>query len=492
MMEQKSGNIELLTRVQQDYETALPPTSLDGCRHMVRRFKELRPVLYDVASCGDIDGELPVYEVHRDSCDEVEQGILLKHGLRHDVTIMPALTLGKEYVKTLGHTHFPRKDGWSHPEIFEVLEGEVHFLLQRYRGEELADVSLVVAQQGDVVLVPPNCGHVMINASSKQLIVGNLVSRDCSQSCKPFIERKGAACFVLRGRRLVKNPNYPSLPEVRTLKPSSFGLTEYSGLLESFVKRPDLFEFLSAPNKLQKHSSLQRWDNLDMSPLVSIVVPTLNEVKSIGEIVSNIPLGWEVILVDLSTDGTAEKAKSLRPDVRIISRGPREVGKGAAIRLGFREARGPIVVMMDGDGSHQTSELVKLVSALETQNADLVQASRMVQAGASEEMGPYEHTVRYFGNRVLTLLINMLFHSWVTDSQYGFRAFRKEFISELSLRSNGWDIETEIVARAAKSGGKIVEIPSVELGRKHGESHLGLLRFAIVVGRRLLIEIFRR
>jgi hypothetical protein len=225
---------------------------------------------------------------------------------------------------------------------------------------------------------------------------------------------------------------------------------------------------------------------------VSVVIPTMNEVKSIGELVTNIPIGWEVILVDLSKDGTAQKAKSLRPDVKIIRRGPREVGKGAALRLGLREARGTIVVTMDGDGSHPTSELVKLVSTLAAHNADMIQTSRMLRANGSDEMSPHEHAIRYFGNRIVTFLINLLFHSSVTDSQYGFRAFRKDFISKLSLRSDDWDIETEIVARAAKCRGKILEVPSVELERKHGESHLNVLEFTVVVARRLLAEIFRR
>jgi glycosyltransferase involved in cell wall biosynthesis len=225
---------------------------------------------------------------------------------------------------------------------------------------------------------------------------------------------------------------------------------------------------------------------------VSIVIPTMNEAESIGEIVTNIPPGWEVILVDLSTDGTAQKAMSLRPDVRIIRRGPKEVGKGAALRLGLREARGTIVVMMDGDGSHQTSELVKLVFMLEAQNADMVQASRMLRANGSDEMSPHKHPVRYFGNKMVTSLINAVFRSSLTDSQYGFRAFRKEFISKLSLASNDWDIEAEIVVRAAKCRGKIVEIPSIELQRNDGQSRLVVLDFIKVVGRRLLLEVFRR
>jgi hypothetical protein len=116
----------------------------------------------------------------------------------------------------------------------------------------------------------------------------------------------------------------------------------------------------------------------------------------------------------------------------------------------------------------------------------------MLQTSGSEEMSPHVNTVRYFGNRIVTSLINALVRSSLTDSQYGFRAFRKEFISKLSLRANGWDIETEIVARAAKRRGRIVEVPSVELRRKHGDSHLAVLRYTTVVARRLLVEIFRR
>ncbi len=225
---------------------------------------------------------------------------------------------------------------------------------------------------------------------------------------------------------------------------------------------------------------------------VSVVIPTLNEVNSIAEIVSNIPPRWELVLVDFSTDGTAQMAKSLRPDIKIIRRTPSQVGKGAAIRLGLEEASGTIVVMMDGDGSHQTSELLTLVSTLKAQNADMVQASRMLQANGSAEMTPHSDPLRYFGNKMVTSLIDFLYHSSITDSQYGFRAIRKEFISKLSLRSNDWDIETEIVIRAVKCKGKIVEVPSFELQRRHGRSHLAVLDFIAIVGRRLLIEVLSR
>jgi len=233
------------------------PTSLVVNGHpIVRRVRELEPVLYDSSSCKYVDPELAVYTVYRTLwADDDERSILQKHGLRYDVTDMPPLTLGEEYVKTFGHEHLPCGGVWSHPELFEILEGKACFLVQRYRGEEVVDVSLVAAGEGDVVLVPPSCGHVMINASSNRLIAGNLISRYCSQTYQRFVDRKGGAYFLLKGERLVRNENYPSLPEVRIVNatPLSF-VDKESGLLASFGRHPELFKFLNNQWDLPQHS----------------------------------------------------------------------------------------------------------------------------------------------------------------------------------------------------------------------------------------------
>jgi oxalate decarboxylase/phosphoglucose isomerase-like protein (cupin superfamily) len=161
---------------------------------------------------------------------------------------MLPLMLGEEYVKTFGHDHLPWRGAWSHPEIFEIIEGEARFLVQSYRGEDVTEVSLVVAREGDVVLVPESCGHVMINASSKRLITGNLISRSCTQTYERFAQRKGGAYFMLKGERLVRNDNYLSLPEASIVgaEPPDFVEVE-SGLLRSFRKHPELFGFLNEP-----------------------------------------------------------------------------------------------------------------------------------------------------------------------------------------------------------------------------------------------------
>jgi len=237
-------------------EGVLSPSLLGRVQPALRKLKDLRPVLHDAGLCKGIDPNLPVYEVYRDLCSEKERNVLLKHGLRYDVTIMPPLILGEEYVKTMGHKHLPWAEGRFDPEIFEVLEGEARFLIQRYQDEELVDISLVEAQVGDKVLAPPNCGHVMINTSSSRLVTGNLISRFCLQTYRPFIERKGGAYYLLEGGKLVRNENYHSIPDVRVLKAEALGFVEKaSGLLTSFMRHPEMFSFLNDLYDLPQYSS---------------------------------------------------------------------------------------------------------------------------------------------------------------------------------------------------------------------------------------------
>jgi len=246
-------------RVQAGYQRVLPMSLIDNGRPMVRRVKDLEPVLYDARSCKDMDPELAAYTVYRTIwAHDDERSILQKHGLRYDLTDMPPLMLGDEYVKTFGHNHPICGVAWSHPELFEILEGEARFLIQRYRGEEVVDVSIVVAREGDVVLAPPSCGHVMINASSNRLIVGNLISRHCLQTYRRFIERRGGAYFLLRGGKLVRNENYPPLPEVRIVSPEPLNFVERgSGLLTSLGRHPEAFRFLNDQYDLTQYSRSQ-------------------------------------------------------------------------------------------------------------------------------------------------------------------------------------------------------------------------------------------
>jgi len=242
----RSQMMMAFSEAQEESSRVLPPSLIVNDAPMVRRLKDLEPVLYDASVCRDLGPELPLYTIYRTLwTNDKERGVLERHGLRYDVTDMPSLVLGEEHVKTFGHEHLD-SGAWSHPELFEILEGEARFLLQRYHGEEVVDVLVVVAREGDVVLVPPRCGHVMINASPNRLIVGNLISRYCVQTYRRFIERRGGAYYLLKGGRLVRNENYLSLPEARTISAENSDFAEKGlGLLASFARRPELFRFLN-------------------------------------------------------------------------------------------------------------------------------------------------------------------------------------------------------------------------------------------------------
>ena len=97
---------------------------------------------------------------------------LREQNIRYDITIIPPGMLGREYIKTAGHYH-PLVPGGSvtYPELYEVLEGEALYLLQR---QDLGDVVAINASAGDKVLVPPNYGHITINGSNKKLKMATL------------------------------------------------------------------------------------------------------------------------------------------------------------------------------------------------------------------------------------------------------------------------------------------------------------------------------
>ena len=199
---------------------------------------------------------------------------------------------------------------------------------------------------------------------------------------------------------------------------------------------------------------------------VSVVIPTLNEVGNIAAVLEQMRRFDDIIIVDgFSQDGTVEKARSVRPDVRIVERPPR--GKGDALRAGFEAATGDVIVMMDADGSMDPGEADVFVAMLNV-GFDLVKGSRLACGGGSHDLT----TVRWLGNRALCGLANALFHTQWTDLCYGYVAFRRSVLPRLALTANGFEIESQILSHAALAGLRIAEIPSVEFPRITGDSHL--------------------
>jgi len=208
---------------------------------------------------------------------------------------------------------------------------------------------------------------------------------------------------------------------------------------------------------------------------ISVVMPCLNEVGSVGTCVRKALLGikraglrGEVVVVDNgSNDGSALAAA--RAGARVVEQPVR--GYGSAYRKGFAAARGGVIVMGDADNSYDFTEIASLVAPI-WEGADYVLGSRF---RGQIEPGAMSWTHRYIGNPVLTGVLNALFKLESSDAHSGLRAFKREALERLNLRCDGMELASEIVVKAARSGLKVAEVPIVYHPRT-GHSKLNALR----------------
>ncbi|MGC9444012.1 MAG: glucose-6-phosphate isomerase family protein [Candidatus Methanospirareceae archaeon] len=221
---------------------------------LVRTLGEMREVLYDQGFLvsASMDTE-PLYYMFREVAkNEADAQQITALELRYDLTIIPPLKLGLEFVKTAGHYH-PCVPGskLTYPEIYEVLAGEAHYLLQQREagengGEAITDVIVIQARPGDKVIIPPNYGHVTINPTNTTLKMANWVARSFSSIYDPYKERGGAAYFELTSRKFVRNERYKAVPAIRFLRPTATWLEEVG--LSTVIP---MYELLQEPTKLE-------------------------------------------------------------------------------------------------------------------------------------------------------------------------------------------------------------------------------------------------
>lgn len=159
----------------------------------IRYLFDMKDVIFDRNWLEAADN-IELYYMYRDLfLSRSDEKKLIEQGLRYDITIIPPRMLGREYIKTAGHYH-PLVPGGSitYPELYEVLEGEALYLMQK---RDLSDILVVNASAGDKVLVPPNYGHITINRSNKTLKMANFVARNFSSLYDPIKDRAGGAYF---------------------------------------------------------------------------------------------------------------------------------------------------------------------------------------------------------------------------------------------------------------------------------------------------------
>jgi len=225
------------------------------------------------------------------------------------------------------------------------------------------------------------------------------------------------------------------------------------------------------PIEIQAHSRASHTDvahlGLPQTPKVSVVIPALNEAENLPYVLPRIP-AWvhEVLLVDgYSVDGTVEVAQRLWPDIRIVLQQGR--GKGAALRSGFAEATGDIIVMLDADGSTDPCQIPAFVGAL-LAGAHYAKGSRFLQGGGTADMPLY----RRMGNWCFVELVWLLFGGHFSDLCYGYNAFWAWVLPYLDLDGDGFEIETIMNIRALRAKLNIAEVPSFEAERVYGIGRL--------------------
>jgi glycosyltransferase involved in cell wall biosynthesis len=213
---------------------------------------------------------------------------------------------------------------------------------------------------------------------------------------------------------------------------------------------------------------------------VSVVIPALNEAGNLPAVLGRIP-AWvhEVVLVDgRSSDGTPEVARSIDASIRVLTE--EGSGKGAALRTGFANATGDIIVMLDADGSTDPAEIPAFVGAL-LAGADFAKGSRFLQGGGTADMPLH----RWLGNWAFVCAVRLLYGGKYTDLCYGYNAMWAWVPPVLNLTGTGFEIETMMNIRVLRAGLKVVEVPSFEAKRVYG---VGRLR-ALPDGWRVLVTI---
>jgi glycosyltransferase involved in cell wall biosynthesis len=201
----------------------------------------------------------------------------------------------------------------------------------------------------------------------------------------------------------------------------------------------------------------------------SIVIPCFNERETIVELIDRVlavPIDKEVIVVDdCSTDGTRqllEQRLSERRDIVLRLRA-RNGGKGAAVQEGLKCAHGDVVIIQDADLEYDPADYPILLRPIQTGKAKVVYGSRFLG----------EHKAMYFwhsvGNKMLTLLCNLLFDTTLTDMETCYKVFTIDIAHRLRLREPRWGFDPEITARILKMGNRIYEVPISYAGREFNE-----------------------
>ena len=192
---------------------------------------------------------------------------------------------------------------------------------------------------------------------------------------------------------------------------------------------------------------------------LSIIIPTINEEKAIGQVIKEIPIKTleknnyktEILIIDgASTDSTKSIAEKLGATVITEKR----KGYGRAYKTGFKKAKGDIIITADGDYTYAMNTIPKLIETLKKENLDFITTNRFGYMTKKSMT-----TLHKIGNHILTIATQLLFNAKLKDSQSGMWVFRKKILNKLTLTSDGMPFSEEIKIEAHRKGLKCKEIP---------------------------------
>lgn len=196
---------------------------------------------------------------------------------------------------------------------------------------------------------------------------------------------------------------------------------------------------------------------------LSVIIPVYNEFDGVDKIINKVkevPIAKEIIVVDdFSTDGTREKLKMIA-GIKLALH-PKNMGKGAAIRTGIKEATGDVIVIQDADLEYDPTDYINLIKPFEDKGVEAVYGSRFKGKGEFLFLSK-------LANRFLTLLTNILFGK-VSDMETCYKLVRREIFLDLKLTANRFEIEPEITAKLLRKGIRVVEVPIKYRARKIGK-----------------------
>jgi glycosyltransferase involved in cell wall biosynthesis len=205
-----------------------------------------------------------------------------------------------------------------------------------------------------------------------------------------------------------------------------------------------------------------------VDPLLSVVMPVFNERDTIDEILRRVlavPIRIQLIVIDdCSTDGTRDRLQELSRTLSFtLVLQPKNGGKGSALRAGFERVSGDLVVIQDADLEYSPEEYPELIELICRGRADVVYGSRFI---GRHRVFLFTH---YVGNRILTLLTNVLYNTMLTDMETCFKVMRVEVLRSMTLRSDRFGIEPELTAKIFKRGYRVYEVPITYDGRGYDE-----------------------